>query len=165
MPIFNVVKTFHFDAGHRIWNHDLMRGRGYKLLSNNMPEIAPLRTKCANPHGHTFYVEVHLESDHIDEQGMIIDTDALKLAIKEIEQLLDHSYILHKDDPILEDFLKLFHGYKVVVIDIMPTAEGIAQYIYLKLRERLREVLVDGIKLKCVVVKVSNSIIGKYQEG
>jgi|FaiFalFF_MnMetaG_3_1042247.scaffolds.fasta_scaffold02461_3 6-pyruvoyltetrahydropterin/6-carboxytetrahydropterin synthase len=163
--MFTIVKTFHFDAGHRIWNHDLLRGKGSILVSDSMHETVSIRTKCANPHGHTFYVEVHLESNYIDEQGMIIDTDALKFAIKEIEQLLDHSYILHKDDPLKEDFIKLFHGYKVVIIDIMPTAEGLAQYIYKLLKEKLQKILSNEIKLKCVVVKISNSIIGMYQEG
>jgi len=163
--MFTIVKTFHFDAGHRIWSHDLLRGKGAALVPDNIQDVANVRTKCANPHGHTFYVEVHLESECIDEQGMIIDTDALKFAIKEIEQLLDHAYILHKDDPIKEDFINLFRGYKVVIIDIMPTAEGLAQYIYMLLKEKLKKILLNGINLKCVVVKLSNSIIGMYQEG
>lgn len=164
MHKFTVVKKFHFDAGHRIWNHNILNGIGSALISEYSEEISNYHTKCANPHGHTFYVEVHIESNKIDKQGMIIDTDAIKFIIKEIEQLLDHSYILQKDDPILHDFINIFQGYKVVVIDVMPTAEGIAKYIYLQFKDKLKKILSKDIRLKCVIVKISNSIIGKFEE-
>jgi len=164
MPKFSVTKIFHFDAGHRVWNHDLAQGPNRQAFISNHPEIEKFRNKCANPHGHTFYVKICFESNYIDEQGMIIDTDLVKLIIKEIEELLDHAFILHKDDPLAEQFLKLFKGYKVVIIDIMPTAEGLAQYIYRFFKEKLLFAAINNVHIKYVEVKISDSVIGEYRE-
>lgn len=165
MAKFNIIKTFHFDAGHRIWNHDLTKGRGSDFFKDkDDPKIEKIRTKCSNPHGHTFHIEIHFEGNNLDEQGMIVDTDVIKLLIRDAEEIFDHSYILHQDDPLKNKFLEMFEGYKVVVIDVMPTAEGIAKCLYRFFEERIKPFRINTFHLRKVVVKVSDSIIGSYEE-
>lgn len=118
--------------------------------------------KCANPHGHTFNVDVFFESNEIDEQGMIIDTDVIKLIIDELVRKIDHKFILQKDDPIVDDFINLFSVDKLLIINMMPTAEGLAQYLFNFFKDKLDDILPSNVTIKFVKVRISKSIVGYY---
>lgn len=141
MSHYQIIKEFWFDAGHRMYNHDLLRDRGLRLMQDEASKLDWQRFKCSNPHGHTFHVGLVFESDSLDAQYLVIDTDKVKKVIKYFMDIYDHSYILGKDDPLKEGFLELFKGFRVVVIDAVPTAESIAEEVYKFFDERLQSLL------------------------
>lgn len=52
--MYVIGKRFRFSAGHRL------------------PDL-PAGHKCRNQHGHNYWVEVTLQTDNLDEQGMVRD--------------------------------------------------------------------------------------------
>ncbi len=73
--------------------------------------------KCESLHGHNFTVEVVVESETLDEGGMVVDFRALKAKTKEILSQLDHRY-LNELSPFL---------------DSNPSSENLAAYVYKEL--------------------------------
>jgi len=141
MARYQIVKQFWFDAGHRMYNHDLLKDRGASIMKEQASTLGWERFKCSNPHGHTFHVEIVFESETLDVQYTVIDTDKVKRVIREFMDKYDHAYILGKDDPLKEGFLKLFEGYRIVIIDAVPTAEAIAEEVYKFFDERFKKLL------------------------
>ena len=76
--------------------------------------------RCENLHGHNYRVKVSVLGDELDEGGMLLDFGILKTAVREIISELDHS--LMND----HDFFKKGD----------PSAERIAYFLYLELREK-----------------------------
>lgn len=138
MGKYQIVKEFWFDAGHRMYNHDMLTDRGATFMKPQASTLGWQQFKCSHPHGHTFHVELVFESEKLDSQCLVIDTDKVKPVIKEFMEKFDHSYILGKDDPLKEGFLKLFKGYRVIIIDAVPTAESIAEETFKFFDERFR---------------------------
>jgi len=68
--------------------------------------------KCARLHGHTYRVEAEFVGEALDELGMVQDFSALRKALDDL--LPDHR---HLND----------------VLDVAPTAENIARWIYERL--------------------------------
>ena len=67
--MFKLTKRLKFDAAHRIPHHP---------------------GKCDRLHGHTYYVDVEVGGNDLDELGILIDFGTLK----ELERLLpDHTYL------------------------------------------------------------------------
>lgn len=49
--------------------------------------------KCESLHGHNFIVEVAVESESLDEGGMVIDFRLLKAKTQAVLETLDHRYL------------------------------------------------------------------------
>ncbi|MEO0264849.1 MAG: 6-carboxytetrahydropterin synthase [candidate division WOR-3 bacterium] len=164
---YRIIKKFWFDAGHRMYNHDILADRGAKLVNQTSSDLGWQRFKCANPHGHTFHVELFFESDSLDAQCVVIDTDKIKRVIKEFMDKYDHAYILGKDDPLKEGLLKLFEGYRIVIMDAVPTAEAIAEEIYRFFDKRLRTILSDEypstFRLVEVRLQMATTLVAIYR--
>jgi 6-pyruvoyltetrahydropterin/6-carboxytetrahydropterin synthase len=96
--------------------------------------------RCRYPHGHSRRVEVVVASPELDENDMVCDFAALKLAIGECLDRLDHAMAINSNDPALEHLgqiderLVIFHGKD-------PTTEVLARHIY--------DYLVDRIATGC----------------
>ena len=74
--MYKVHKDIHFCYGHRLLNYD---------------------GKCAHPHGHNGKIEIELESDTLDERGMVFDFGDMKEIIQRwVDKELDHKMILKK---------------------------------------------------------------------
>jgi len=70
--------------------------------------------KCKNLHGHTWKVEVYIQSATLDTIGMVADFAVLKEKLKSFLNTLDH--ICLNDLPYFQK--------------VNPTTENIAKYIY-----------------------------------
>ncbi len=83
----------HFDSMHRLPGHP----------------------KCGTPHGHTYRVEVTVESPVKD--GMVIDFDVLKRELRDLLKRYDHTDLNE--------------------IVAMPTCENLAQELHRELKDRV----------------------------
>lgn len=81
----------------------------------------PYDSPCTRLHGHNWIIEVYLQADELDENGMVMDFAKIK---NEVKTALDHQYINE-------------------VIQMNPTAENIARWICEKLGEKCRKVTVQ----------------------
>ncbi len=79
--------------------------------AHNLREVGG---KCESLHGHNFTVEVVVQSDTLDESGMVIDFRLLKSRAKEVLDALDHKYL---------NELPFFR-------DLNPSSENLAAYIF-----------------------------------
>jgi 6-pyruvoyltetrahydropterin/6-carboxytetrahydropterin synthase len=100
-----VVKTFVFDAAHRLYCHEGL---------------------CKNLHGHTYKLEVCLEAILLNPSGMIIDFGKVKTLLGPIVMEFDHAIILQNIDPLYKAIIELVD--RIVIFDEPPTAEIMAHY-------------------------------------
>ena len=101
-----IYKSFTFDAAHRLPN--VKAGH-----------------KCANVHGHTYHVTIHVQGDCGSATGWVIDFADIAAAVRPVLERLDHRYL--NDIPELEN----------------PTAENLCVWLWKRVSERLssREML------------------------
>jgi 6-pyruvoyltetrahydropterin/6-carboxytetrahydropterin synthase len=108
MP-YRICKTFEVESGHILSRHP---GR------------------CRYPHGHTRRVELVLEAETLDENGMIVDFKALSEALKDCLEQYDHSICMNTDDPMF-GVMKEAYGERVIPFEGQdPTSEVIAKQLY-----------------------------------
>lgn len=106
--MFRVTREIDFCYGHR-----LLRYEG----------------KCKYLHGHNGRAVITIESDRLDERGMVLDFSDIKRVVSNwIDETLDHRMILHEKDPAVPFLREL--GEPLHLIDVNPTAENIARLIY-----------------------------------
>jgi 6-pyruvoyltetrahydropterin/6-carboxytetrahydropterin synthase len=107
---YRVCKTFTVESGHMLSKH---------------PE------RCKYPHGHTRTVEVVVAGDSLDENGMLVDFKALRLALQDHIERYDHAMAVNSNDPMLPALRELYPEDAVVVFeDTDPTTEVIAKEIF-----------------------------------
>lgn len=130
MQAYEISKEITIEMGHRLPNHG---------------------GKCRNIHGHSYKLELFVESETLhpkgSSEGMVEDYSAMKKAMEAIDAIFDHTLVLSIDDPILiplmdgsleskQDYIKrakelsdLFTTFsgavttRLVVIKNPPTAE------------------------------------------
>jgi len=106
--MYRVTREIEFCYGHRLLNYE---------------------GKCRHLHGHNGKAVITIESDKLDERGMVMDFGDIKQVVsKWIDDNLDHRMILCRQDPALEMLQEL--GEPTYLIDDNPTAENIAKVIY-----------------------------------
>jgi 6-pyruvoyltetrahydropterin/6-carboxytetrahydropterin synthase len=87
--MYEVEKTFSFEAGHILDHHD---------------------GKCRQPHGHSYVMKIKLRTNQLDPSGpkknMVIDFTSISLIVKPmIEHYFDHKWLndsLETDAPTAE---------------------------------------------------------------
>lgn len=110
-----IFRTVEWDMGHRITNH---------------------KSLCRNLHGHRYKAEIGLSGDLINkagisEEGMVLDFGSLKEIIKkDVEEYLDHGFMIWDQDKILMNFFKTNKDLKSIPVPFPPTAENIATLIF-----------------------------------
>ncbi len=106
--MYRVSREIDFCYGHRLLNYE---------------------GKCRYLHGHNGKAVISIESDKLDDRGMVLDFSDIKQVVsKWIDDNLDHRMILNRKDPVvpmLQEMNEPLH-----LIDSNPTAESIARLIY-----------------------------------
>jgi 6-pyruvoyltetrahydropterin/6-carboxytetrahydropterin synthase len=106
--MYRVTREIAFCYGHRLLNYD---------------------GKCRHLHGHNGKAVIVLEAPTLDRLGMLVDFGDIKRKVQHwIDENLDHTMLLCRDDPILP--VLRAQGERVFVMDANPTAENIARLIY-----------------------------------
>jgi 6-pyruvoyltetrahydropterin/6-carboxytetrahydropterin synthase len=140
--VYRVSKAFDIESGHMLSKHP---GR------------------CRFPHGHSRRVEVVVASPTLDENDMVCDFAALKHALADCLDRLDHAMCLNSNDPALTTLAPteaehtgnrsaesgadrqgalprhLEDRRLVIFHNTDPTTEVLAKYIYDSLVTRIRE--------------------------
>jgi 6-pyruvoyltetrahydropterin/6-carboxytetrahydropterin synthase len=124
---YAVTKEFTFEAAHRLM-------KNYK-------------GKCNNNHGHSWVIKLHIETDALDDKGMVIDFEEMKALKGWIDGNLDHATILWADDPMC-DYIRE-SGQRIFVMDDNPTSELIGKVILEKAIEHFKN---PRIRVTCVEV-------------
>lgn len=108
MGHYKVTKIIEFCYGHRLLEH---------------------KGKCRFLHGHNASIEVDIEADTLDENGMVMDFGDIRDKVKSwIDEQLDHKMLLCKKDPALKILQDLNEPH--FVMEENPTAENIAKVIF-----------------------------------
>lgn len=106
--MFRVTRQIDFCYGHRLLNY---------------------AGKCRYLHGHNGRAVITIESDQLDERGMVLDFSDIKRIVSTwIDENLDHRMLLHRDDPVVPLLREM--GEPLFLLDENPTAENIARLIY-----------------------------------
>ena len=106
--MFRVTREIEFCYGHRLLNYD---------------------GKCKYLHGHNGRAIITLESESLDDRGMVIDFSEIKKVVSDwIDENLDHRMILQHADPMVPILREM--NEPMYLIDTNPTAENIARLIH-----------------------------------
>lgn len=88
--MLTIEKKYHFYAAHR--NENLTG------------------SKCANIHGHTYYVTASFEAPQQNCQtGVTVEFSDIDKLVEPIIKELDHKFLIHTGDPLLK-FLDFFNS-------------------------------------------------------
>ena len=105
--MFQVTREIDFCYGHRV---------------AGAPE-------CGQLHGHNGRAVITLESDALDELGMVLDFSEIKRVVSTwIDENLDHRMILAEDDPARTELESL--GEPLFLTPNPPTREEVARIIF-----------------------------------
>jgi len=121
---YRVCKTFTVESGHMLSLH---------------PE------GCRFPHGHTRTIEVVVTGDQLNENGMLVDFKALKMALEEHIDRYDHALAVNSADPFLPQLEQRYPSEALVVFEnLEPTTEAIAKEIFDYAAATLRDGFIRG---------------------
>lgn len=141
-----ITKEVEWDMGHRVPNH---------------------KSKCRNPHGHRYRMQVILSGQIIHEkgvsdEGMLIDfSDIKKIAKDFVDEELDHGFMYYKGDEIMEDFFQVhqYHAssvvdkeksFKYIKVNFIPTAENMAKWIFEQLAPKFTDTYKTDLRLHAI---------------
>ncbi|WP_020484959.1 6-pyruvoyl trahydropterin synthase family protein [Methylomonas sp. MK1] len=106
--MYIITKEVYFCYGHRLMNHP---------------------GKCRNLHGHSVKASISIKQHSLNDQGMVCDFSDVKDCVDGfINKVLDHNFLLHKDDPIIPALVA--NNEQFLAIDEHPTAEVLSKMIY-----------------------------------
>lgn len=96
---------------------------------------------CNSLHGHNVRFEVSVETGDV-----FYDFKVLKDHLIHIIRDFDHALVLHTEDPLLPLIQGAFRTQRFVVLNVEPTTETIAQYVFDQLRAKLGR-MVTSVKV------------------
>ncbi|MFI4896995.1 MAG: 6-pyruvoyl trahydropterin synthase family protein [Phycisphaerales bacterium JB059] len=115
--LYRVCKAFEIESGHMLSKH---------------PD------RCRFPHGHSRRVELVLSSDRLDENDMVCDFKALKLAVAGFLDDWDHAMAINSADPMVETLAAASGDRLIVFENEDPTTEVLARRIFEHLEAQIR---------------------------
>jgi len=95
--------------------------------------------RCSqNIHGHSYKVEILLESNYLDAGQMVYDFGLVKHTMKEIIDSFDHAITLWSDDDIeyIRDMQR--HSARWVVLPVSPSAEQFSRVFFVIIDQILK---------------------------
>ncbi len=128
-----ITRKLEFDSGHRIPDH---------------------ASQCRHLHGHRYILEVTLSGDIIDaagrpDTGMVMDFAQVKaLAKTHVVDKWDHAFLAYKEDHVVVDFLSSLPDHKTVLLDVVPTAENLAEVAFRILEPVYRDTYGNRLRLE-----------------
>ena len=128
-----ITRRLEFDAGHRIPNHN---------------------SQCKHLHGHRYAIEVTLSGDIItnegqSEEGMVMDfADVKRIAKEMLVDDWDHAFLVYQGDKTVCDFLASLPDHRTVILDVVPTAENLAQVAFKILEPAYRDIYGNHLRLE-----------------
>ena len=131
----HITRRLEFDAGHRIPNHN---------------------SQCRHMHGHRYAIEITLSGDLIategsSEQGMVMDfSDVKRIAKEQLVDQWDHAFLVYRNDRMVCDFLATLPNHKTVILDVVPTAEHLAQVAFDILNAAYTDMYGNNLRLEQV---------------
>lgn len=120
-----IAKEFRWEMGHRLPDHF---------------------GQCKNIHGHSYKMLVEFEGE-LDKNEMIIDYYDVEKNINPIIEILDHAFMVNKEDKVVLDFLEKLNSKKVVV-NFQSTAENICLYLLNEVKKASLPENVSRIKVR-----------------
>lgn len=101
-----------------------------ELEISSAHKLCKYEGKCKNVHGHNYKVQATLKINDSDfrENGMGIDFGEIKLALKELDEKYDHTYL---------NDIEPFNQCETDTKRFNPTAENMARVFYEFLKEKL----------------------------
>lgn len=130
-----ITRRLEFDAGHRIPDH---------------------RSLCRHLHGHRYAIEVTVSGDvtRMDgnpRNGMVVDFSEIKTLIKQlVVDQWDHAFLAYCEDTPILAFLASLPDHRTVVLDVVPTAENLAQKAFDLLAEPIAGLCDKALSLQNV---------------
>lgn len=109
MARYRICKVFTVESGHMLSKH---------------PE------RCRFPHGHTRQIEVVVSSECLDQNDMVLDFKALKLAVADYIERLDHAMAVNSKDPMIDAIRQVHPDSLIIYEDTDPTTEVIAKDLF-----------------------------------
>ena len=113
--------------------------------------------RCSkNLHGHSYRVEVLLESNYLDNGQMVYDFGLTKLYIKELIDSFDHAITLWGGDS--QEYIKDMkrHSLRWIELPVSPSAEQFCRVFYIIIDRVLESsIMVNGereVKLNSIIV-------------
>lgn len=114
-------------------------------------------SRCSeNIHGHSYKIEVLLESNYLDDGQMVYDFGLTKLYIKELIDSFDHAITLwsEDDEKYISDMKT--HSNRWIELPVSPSAEQFSRIIYLLIERVLAcTKMINGerdVKLHSIIV-------------
>ncbi len=130
-----ITKEVFFCYGHRLLNH---------------------AGKCRYPHGHSVKAAISIRRESLNDQGMVCDFADIKDCVAGfVDEVLDHNFLLHRDDPLA----RLFEasGERYLALPEHPTAEVLSRMIYQHVKQQ-------GFDVEQVVLWETASACAAYRE-
>jgi len=106
------TKQFKFELAHRL--------------------VTSYSKKCHSIHGHSYLAEVVLETEHLNDDGMVMDFGEVKDKLNHLFEAWDHSYMFHSKDPLSHHYKAMLQvePLRMIEVDYNPTAENMAHHIF-----------------------------------
>ena len=100
--------------------------------------------RCRYPHGHSRRVDIVVSSERLDDNDMVCDFKAIKLAVWDLLDRFDHSMAVNAGDPFAKELIEGGMAGRVIAFDGEdPTTEVMARRIF----EEVTSAIADGLVL------------------
>ena len=106
-------------------NHQITAERYHDISCGH--RVVGHENKCRFLHGHNYRFHFKIGSNELDQVGRVLDFGVIKTHLCNwLEEFYDHKTLIWKDDPLLEDLMRI-SSESIVIVGFNPTAENIAQ--------------------------------------
>lgn len=99
---------------------------------------------CKYVHGYCRSFKFVFGCDKVDENGWVMDFSGLKEVKEFLKSWFDHTFLVAKDDPLLDKFVELddMNAIKLRVMD-NPSIEGTAEFVALACQRIINKIVTD----------------------